>query len=124
MRPTRYNPRKSGQIAGLLLIRMSIYQTNNTCKNCGFLRNFDKILIVYKSIKMAIFTKNIPKHTDQSVCHKKHTIKTAENWHCSPCVCYKFSIFIAEHRQKNKNLHIRATQSILHNMHKDKKHAS
>ena len=87
MHLTCCNPKKSGQIAGLLLIHMSLCQINYTCKNCGFPEKFDKMLIIYKSIKMAIFTKNIPKHTDQSVCHKKHTIKTAENWHHSPYVC-------------------------------------
>ena len=60
----------------LLLIHMSLCQINYTCKNCGFPEKFDKMLIIYKSIKMAIFTKNIPKHTDQSVCHNKKTLKT------------------------------------------------
>jgi len=112
MRLTRCNSRKSGQIAGLLLIHMSLYQINYTCKNCGFPGKFDKMLIIYKSIKMAFFTKNIPKHTDQSVCHNKKLLKPAEIQHRSPYVCYKFSIFIAEHRQKNKNLHISYTKHI------------
>ncbi len=55
---------------------MSLCQINYTRKNRGFLGKFDKTLIVYKSIKMVIFTKNIPKHTDQSVCHNKKTLKT------------------------------------------------
>ncbi len=57
MHLTRCNPRKSRQIADLLLIRMSLCQVNFTYKDPRFLRNFDKILIVYKSIKWPFLQK-------------------------------------------------------------------
>ena len=83
---------------------MSIYQTNNICKNCGFPGKFDKMLIIYKSIKMAIFTKNIPKHTDQSVCHNKKTLKTRRKQAVqSVCLLQIFYIYSRTPPKKQKS---------------------
>lgn len=73
---------------------MSLCQINYTQKNREFLRNFDKMLIIYKSIKMAIFTKNIPKHTDWSVSHEKTYHKNRRKQALrSVCLLKNFSIY-------------------------------
>ena len=83
---------------------MSLCQMNYTYKNRRFLRKFDKILIVYKSIKMAIFTKNIPKHTDQSVCHNKKTLKTRSKQALqSVCLLQIFYIYSRTPPKKQKS---------------------
>ena len=97
---------------------MSLCQINYTCKNCRFLRNLNKILIVYKSIKMAIFTKNIPKHTDQSVYHNKKTLKTRRKQALrSVCLLQIFYIYSGT---PPKKIYILATQSTLHNIYNKK----
>lgn len=83
---------------------MSLCQINYTCKNCEFPGKFDKMLIIYKSIKMAIFTKNIPKHTDQSVCHNKKTLKTRRKQAVqSVCLLQIFYIYSRTPPKKQKS---------------------
>lgn len=120
MRLTRCNPKKSGQIAGLLLIRMSLCQVNYTYKNYGFPGKFDKMLIIYKSIKMAIFTKNIPKHTDQSVCHNKKTLKTRRKQATAVRVSATNFLYLWQNTAKKQKIYILATQSKLHNIYNKK----
>ena len=67
---------------------------------------------------MAIFTKNIPKHTDQSVYHNKKTLKTRRKQALrSVCLLQIFYIYSGT---PPKKIYILATQSTLHNIYNKK----
>lgn len=99
---------------------MSLCQINYTYKNCGFPGKFDKMLIIYKSIKMAIFTKNTPKYTDQSVYHNKKTLKIRRKQATAVRMSAKNFLYLWWNTNIKTKIYILATQSTLHNIYNKK----
>jgi len=69
---------------------------------------------------MAIFTKNIPKHTDQSVCHNKKTLKTRRKQATAVRVSATNFLYLWQNTAKKQKIYILATQSKLHNIYNKK----
>ena len=110
---TRRIPRKSGQIAGLLLIRMSwggrMEHYLKTAETCNKVPVFN----LFKLQKLGFFMSNISKHTDWSVCHEKTHYKKPRNSTPSSVCLLKILYIRGRIPLKNENLHISCTLHII-----------